>query len=161
MMFLKAGLILTCVSSLPARADFSIQTDILPFGWPVGVGGLSAPETSTLSRSELAGCISRYSELVQLEAETGVERAGLLAYEAELHFEKSRRTSPVTKSADETDTQLDEIEAALKAEDPGLEQRIVSYLRKRQDYFHPFSEFAQACGTKAYRLEDLRSFITK
>lgn len=159
MKLLGIGLILLA-GILPAKADLSVEKDILPFGWPAGVGGLSSPGTTVLSKVELARCITWFLELEQTDAEGRVGRAELMAYQAGAALENSRKT-PAGEPADEVDRQLDAIEMTLKAQDVGLEQRVVNYLRKRQEYFHRVSEFSAACGTKTYRLEDLRSLVSK
>jgi len=159
MKLLGIGLILLA-GILPARAELSVEKDILPFGWPAGVGDLSSTGGAVLSKAELANCITWYLELERTDAEGRVGRAELMAYQAGAALENSRK-KPAGEPVDEVDRQLDTIEMTLKAQDPGLEQRVVDYLRKRQEYFHRVSEFSAACGTKTYRLEDLRSLASK
>ncbi|CAM5652402.1 hypothetical protein MAUB1S_11319 [Mycolicibacterium aubagnense] len=157
----KLGLIVLLLSSAGVRADILVETDVLPFGWPADAANMPTTQSPALNKADLAKCIERQQQLYQDEANLRLQRSELMADQAGEKLAETMKAPVRKEPVDDVDRQLDQIEKDRQARDPGLDQRIVNHIIKRQEYFHDFSSFIKDCGSRPYRLKDLHDLVGK
>jgi hypothetical protein len=156
--FLQALVLILCTASA-ASAETSFEKDILPFGWPLDLGGDERSKGRLLSESELLDCLARYEKLSERGGQLSVERAQINVAEATagLLGEPPLNLDKGTTGDVELDRHLDALEDA----EPTLEERIVSFITRRQEQMAETADFVRECDLRSYRIQDVRKLTTR
>jgi hypothetical protein len=152
-LFARYLLFITLVPSM-ARADVSLEKDILPFGIPLEFKPELENAAVVLEPREIVQCIFDARDLAATSGDLKVEEIELKLAGSIKRLDESR---PAKGSSGDPafDAHLDALEAA----EPTLEDRIKAFVLHRHEFIMSQMAFDQQCASRPYRIDDLRALL--